>query len=192
MTYRLVAVAATALLTAIAMGCGGSAGGDTSGSDGKEFSVRADTTMTTVDSLTKAKFLAHINSLCRRKWRFVLNAVKQTGVLWIKQHPRVSQRQNYKRSLHVSYFASIDFLIFDWIRHFGSPPGEKRAVERVIGAMQEAVERGQRGKRITTVAELQALFADYNRKARSYGLSECLVGGAHLPHPEPLGPSQGT
>jgi hypothetical protein len=185
--HRQIAAMATAVLAAIAIGCGGSAGGDPSKSS-HEFSVRADTTMAPVASLTKAKFLAHINSLCRRKWRFVLNAVRETAVVWARKHPKVTPEDNFIRAVHQSYFASIDFLIFDWIHHLGAPPGQTRQIEDVIGTMQEAVELGQREVRVATVAQLEALFADYNRKARQYGLEECLVRGGHLPHPEVFGP----
>ena len=190
--HRQGAVAAAAVLAAIIVGCGGGAGdsgstgGEASKNGGHQSSTRAETTATTTKSVTKTnpKFLAQANSLCRRKWRFVLNAVRQTAVLWAKQYPRVDERQNFLRAVHLSYFASINYVVFDWIRRLGAPPGQAQAVEDVIETMQEAVERGERGVPVTSVAQVKGLFADYNRKASRYGLDKCLVAGGHLPHPE--------
>jgi hypothetical protein len=178
-----VAVVAVAVVAAMAPGCGGSGGGDPSSSGGKEFSVEADTTMTTARSLTRPKFVAHVNSLCRRKWKFILNAVRQTSAITGKLHPQTSGMQRYLRGIRLSYFASLDFHLFDEIHRLGAPPGETRAVENLIGTMQEGVERGER-MRISSRAQLEPLFADYNRVARGYGLDECLIAGAHIPRPE--------
>jgi hypothetical protein len=176
---RLVASAVTTGLVAIALGCGD----DTSGEEPNE-PAKPRVSVTTDHALTKAKFLAHVNELCRRKWRFIMNAVKQTRVLWEKQYPRVNDRQNYLRAVRLSFFSSLNFLIFDWVRRLGAPPGGKQAVEELLGAMQETIDQGSRGVRFTTVPQLQALFTRYNEEARRYGLDQCLVSGAHIPRPE--------
>lgn len=182
--HRLVAAMATAAAMAMAAGCGGGARGDPQGSGNSDVSAKAGATVTTVSSLTKRKFVARANSLCHRRWRLVLNAVRQTRVLWGKQHPRVSTQRNFVRSVRLSYFASINFLIFDEIRRWGAPPGEEQTVEGVIGKMEEVIARGERRLPTTSVARLKAMFAGYNRLASSYGLDKCLVAGSHLPHPE--------
>lgn len=173
---------ATMAIAALAMtvgGCGGS-GGDDSTPEDRDIALRADTTMTTKPSLTKAKFLAHVNDLCRRKWRFILRAYRQTAVVTARLHPQTTELQQYTRGVRFSYFPSIDFHIFDEVQRLGAPPGENHAIEDVIGTMQVSVERGER-MRMTSPAQVEALFDGYNRRASRYGLSACLVSGAHLP-----------
>ena len=184
--HRLSAALAIATLAAIvAAGCGSSASEDASGSGEAAFEVRADTTMATADSLTKQKFLTHVNSLCERKWLPILKAVKQTARVRLKS-PRATQRQRFIVGVKLSYFASLDFHLFDEIHRLGAPPGERRTVERLIGAMQEGVERGERQVTATSPSQIEAVFTRYNRLARNYGLHDCLVAGAHLPHPDEI------
>ena len=171
-----------AVLAALMAGCGGSADG---GSERSGFSVEADTNVTTAPSMTRAKFIVHVNDLCRRKWPFILNAVRQTRNFTRELHPETSELQRYMKGVHESYFAAIDFHIFDEIHRLGAPPGEKQTVEDVIGTMQEGVERGQQ-KRISSPAQVRILFTRYNQVASEYGLDECLVAGGHLPHPDRL------
>ena len=182
--HRLVAVMATAAALALAVGCGGGASADPQKDGSGEASTQAGPTVTTVSSLSKPKFVARANSLCRRRWRLVLNAVRQTRVLWAREHPHVSTQRNFVRSVRLSYFASINFLIFDEIRRWGAPPGEARAVEAVINEMENVIVRGEQHLPNTSVTQLKAMFAGYNRLAGSYGLRECVVAGSHLPHPE--------
>jgi hypothetical protein len=179
---RLVAAAVSAGLVAIALGCGG--GGDSSSAGGENISASNIVTAAPVKVLTKPNFIAHVNALCRRKWRFVMNAVRQTRVLWEKQRPQVTGHGNFIRSVRVSFFASLNFLIFDSVRRLGVPPDQKQAVEGLLEEMQAVIERGSRKDSFATVAQLKALFSRYNREARQFGLNRCLVSGAHLPHPE--------
>lgn len=180
--HRPAIAIVAALLAAIAVGCGGASNNPAGNSAGE--SVVGVSSIFAVKSLTKPEFVAHANDICRRRWRFVQNSVRETRVLWGKQHPRVSTQDNYVRSVRLSYFAAINFLIFNEIRRYGSPPGQEQAIGEVIGAIHEASLRGERGEPLTSVAELEELFAGYNRKARDYGLDECLATGSHLPHPE--------
>ncbi len=105
--------------------------------------------------LTKAKFQAHFNNLCDRKWRL------------IKASPS-------------SYFSSIIFYIYGAIQGLGAPPDERGRVENLLIGMREGADRGER-LGTDHSARVQALFADYNRTARLLGLDECLVAGANLP-----------
>jgi hypothetical protein len=178
---RLAVVVATGALAAM-VGCGGA--NDAPQSGDQAISATADAGAIAVDPRTKRKFIARVNNLCRRHWRFVLNAVRLTRVLWKRQHPRVSTSRNFARAVRLSYFASINFLIFDEIRRFVVPPGEGRAVKKLTGLMQKLIERGAQHWSVASTAKLQAMFAGYNRLAGQYGLSECLVAGSHLPHPE--------
>lgn len=187
---RLVAAAATTGLAVIALGCGGGSSGDgADGGDGSSAKSRVSVTtprvsVTTSKSMTKPRYVAYVNAFCRRKWRFIMNAVKMTRVLWEKQYPGVNDRKNFIRAVRLSFFSSLNFLIFDRVRNLGAPPGEKRAVEELLGAMREATDRGSGPPSFTTVPQVKALFTRYNREARRYGLNQCRVEGAHLPYPE--------
>jgi hypothetical protein len=178
---RLV-VAVVAAIAVAAVGCGGSAGGDSSAHDGHEFSVEGNTTATISASLTKAKFVAHVNSLCKRKWPFILHAFREYRGDLGTSEPRLSNTQRFVKATRLAYFASIGFHIFDEAHRLGAAPGQKRAVEEVLGSMKEGIERGQRQRPVTSRAQVKALFAEYNRLAHRYGLDECLVTGRHLPH----------
>jgi hypothetical protein len=168
-------VALVAVVALVSAGCGGHSNAAETGNRG--FSVEADTTMTT-GSLSKGAFIAKINGLCERKWPLIdQNFVEYIGTL----NPRWSQERRFANAVRLSFMAGVDFHIFDEIYNLGAPEGEEQNVEKVIGAMQEAVERGQRQVRVISPVELQALFGRYNELARRYGLDECLVSGMHLP-----------
>jgi hypothetical protein len=179
--HRLVGAVAVSVVTMCAASCGGDSAGDTTSSHHQEV-VRASTTVSTAPSLTKAKFVAHVNSLCRRKWPFILHAFREYRGQVKLVNPQASFRQRFIEAIRLAYFASITFHIFDEVVRLGAPSGEKQAVEEMLGSMQEGVERGQRQKPVTSQSQVEALFVDYNEKARRYGLDECLVTGSHLPH----------
>ncbi len=177
---RTSGLRAAIVLSAIAAaGFGGCGGGDSYVTGERGFSVRADTTMTTAASLTRARFLTRINRTCRRTWPTILdNFVVYGGRL----APELSGKRRYAKAVRLSFTAGLDFYVFDAIYNLGAPPGEEGHVEAMIAAMQESVERTQRGLRpIRSPHQLEAHFAAYNRLARAYGLDDCLVGGAHLP-----------
>jgi hypothetical protein len=177
---RLVSAAATIGLAAIALGCGGASGDDAGSSSAKPRVAVARTS-----PMSKPRFVTFVNELCRQKWRFVMNAVRQTRVLWEKQYPQTNDRKNFIRAVRLSFFSSLNFLIFDQISALGAPPGGRRALEELLGAVREASHRGSGGPvSFSTVPEVKALFTRYNAEARRFGLKQCLVAGAHLPRPE--------
>jgi hypothetical protein len=177
---RWAALIAVVAATAVgAAGCGGSAGDDASGSPANEFTVRADTTVSANKSLTKAALIERVNEICQNRWPKILSNFSKYSS-W--QNPPISKADLFARSVRLSYTAGVDLHIFDRIYYLGAPPSQRQAVEAVIGALQEAVERGQRVVRVTNRGQLEALFADYNAKASRYGFDECLVKGSHLPH----------
>jgi hypothetical protein len=177
----LAIAAVAAALAVAALGCGGAEGDPSAAAKSSPTSKPG---VEPPSVLSKPKYLARANAICRRRWRFVLNAVRQTSVLWRKQYPHIDSRVNYARAVRVSYFSSLNFLIFDSVDYLGQPLSDRRASDEVLNAMQEAIERGVDDTRIRSVGQLRALFVDYNRKARRFGLDKCLVGGSRLPHPE--------
>jgi hypothetical protein len=182
----LAALAAGALALSLLLG-GGCGGGEssTSGATGEPaFTVEAITTVTTGSTPMKAVFLARVNRICRRNWSEILENFAEYSS-W--QGKGLSEQQLFAKSVRDSYLAGVDFLIFDPIFRLGAPKGEEREVEDVIGAMQIAVEKGQRVVSVPTTKKLEDLFADYNQAAREYGLVDCLVQAGHLPE-LPLAP----
>lgn len=177
---RLVAALAVAALIA-GCGAGGQDPNTTTGSTAP--SSRPYGLLYVNPGLTKQKFVAHVNGLCRRKWRFIQNAVRQTSVLTGAARPQTSKLQRYTAGVQQSYFASIGFHIYTEVQHLGAPPGEKQTVEDVLKAMLDGMRRGE-ATPIARPAQVRAVFSDYNRLAHRYGLDECLVAGAHLPYPE--------
>jgi hypothetical protein len=178
-----MATAVATVATAGLAGCGGGgedgAGGGSATANERGFSVRADTTATTAAALTKAEFLARINAACRNRWSTIHN---NFAVLADRQPPKFSDRRRYGKAVRLTFMAGLDFYVFDTIYDVGAPPGDERRVEEMLGAMQESVERTQRGLApIRSPKQLEAHFATYNRLARAYGLDDCLVAGAHLP-----------
>jgi hypothetical protein len=166
----------TAVVIAVAGALGGCGGGSSDATGGEAFVVRADTTMTT-GKLPKARFVVRVNQLCRKGWGPILDNFARY-LKW--EHRNLSPREQFARTVRVTLMAGIDFYIFDVIHELGAPAGEEREIERMIGAMQEAVERGQRLGPLYSVAEISALFDDFNQRARRYSLDDCLVDEPHI------------
>lgn len=169
-------VAATLSVALASAGCGGD--GSASG-EGQAYDVVASTTMTVASPrLTKAQFVQRMNKLCREAWVTVNDNFKQhTG--W--QDREDSARDRFVEAVQVSLLAGIDFHIFDNFRILGSPPGEERQIEKMIGPFQASVELGQLGRwRAYSVEEIPPQFEEFNRRAARYGLDDCLVDEAHL------------
>lgn len=169
----LLMLAALVAYGATASGCGD----DGSSADGG-YTVRAATTMTTAD-IDRTQFVGRVNRICREAWVTILDN--------FATHRRIQERagtarQRFAEGVQVSLMAGIDFHIFDSIRILGAPKGQERAIEEIIGPMQYAVETAQiqRPPRLHSVADVEAHFSEYNRKARLYGLDDCLVNEAHL------------
>ena len=166
----LAALLATITVVAAA-GCGGA-------SDEGPYTPRASTTMRIASPpITRARFIAHMNGACRRAWKRIAENIADYG----RQYPKLRGRALYARSVRKPLLFDIDFHIFDEIRIVGSPPGDAQRIERFIGPMQRAVELGQLGRwRAYTPGQVAAHFTAYNRRARRYGLTDCLVDEQHV------------
>jgi hypothetical protein len=95
------------------------------------------------------------------------------------QDPQFSPQRRFRESIRLSLLPGIDFHIFDNIRSLGAPKGEESKVEDMIGALQGAVEIGERAFPIRSPTDLWDLFDIFNPMARQYGLDDCLVNRAH-------------
>lgn len=171
--HRLALPLMAMLAAALAQGCGG----DGSGEGG--YTPEAAITMTAAKPpLSKEQFVGRTNRICRKAWRTVLeNWADYTS--W--QDTEVSKRKRFEEAVRLSLLAGIDFHIFDNIRALGSPPGEEEAIEAIIRPFQVAVELGWKERwRAYSVADVVPHFATYNRRARTYGLDDCLVDAPHL------------
>jgi hypothetical protein len=171
-TQRLFAALAVA---AIAFGCWGGCGGGDSASRGAP--AEADRTRT-ADSVTKAQFTARFNDVCRHAWGDILeNAV----VYGRGQSPDLNEKELFARTVRYSFMAGFDFYIFSKVHALGAPRQQEHRGTTLIFTMKEAVEQAIHRVWLHSPAQLEALFADYNRAARRYGLDDCLVAGEHLP-----------
>jgi hypothetical protein len=172
---RLIGAALAVVM--IASGCGGSGGG----SDGEASAGGVDTERTT-DAMTKAQFVAHFNDVCRRAWPEIRRNAAQYGRL---QDPHLGEKELFAKVVRYSFMAGFDFHIFNPIHELGAPGDQaEHQGTTVIFTMKEAVEPAIHRVWLHSPAQLAALFADYNRAARRYGLDECLIAGSHLPHVE--------
>lgn len=183
MLSPMIALAVGALLA----GCGGGNGnGDSAESsvaaksqtysvNGRTYSVEADTTVTT-GSVGKARYVPQVNRICREAWP-VIQSNFDKFLSWQNQHQ--SRRVRIEQTVRLSLLAGIDFEIFDNIYGTKAPEGEQAKVEELIGAMQAAVEHGAK-LHVHSQRALIALFANFNRRARQYGVEDCLVNGLHI------------
>ncbi len=180
------------LLTAIAIavvvvGCGGDNGGSSNGNSAnaaETYDPEASTTMSTA-SLTKAQFIKKMNKECREAWVTVIdNWDVYTGT----QDPKLGERKRFEEAVPLSFLAGIDFHIFDEFRIVGAPRGEERAIEKIIGPFQIAVELGWKNRwRAHSVAEILPHFEEYNAGAERYGLDDCVLRQSRLEPIETLG-----
>jgi hypothetical protein len=169
---RVVAALAIGVIVA---GCGcGSAGGA-----GDPTSTEPAGQARTTDSVTKAQFTARFNRVCRQVWPEILHNV---AVYSRSQSPGLSEKKLFENSVRYSFMAGFDYYIFNPIHALGAPRQQEHRGTTLIFTMKEAVERAIHRVWLSSPARLAALFADYNRAARHYGLDQCLVAGAHLPH----------
>jgi hypothetical protein len=181
LTKYLAPMLIALVATAINAGCGGSNGSDgdssSSGSPASTYEVVASTTVATA-AYPEDQLVPRIERICRKAWPVVIdNFVKYRS--W--QDSKESSRKLFAKSARLSLMAGIDFHIFDEIYQLGAPRGEERGIEEMIGSMQLAVELAQKGlEPVSTVPRIARLFADYNERAESYGLDECLVDEARL------------
>lgn len=139
--------------------------------------MEASTTMTTAQ-ISKSDFLARMNETCRHAWRMIVKNYET----YRQTQSSGSKRERVADAIQLSVLAGIDFHIFDNFRILGAPAGQEDDVEKILGPMQFAVERGQHERKPTafTVGALAKRFEDYNQRAAQYGLVDCLVNEAHL------------
>jgi hypothetical protein len=160
--------------------CGSDNGSSSAtGSDLETYDVEASTTMTVAKpAIEKAQFLRRMNKICRKAW---VTVHKNWDSHTSQQDRQLSADERFDEAVRLSLLAGIDFYIFDNFRIIGSPPGEERAIEKIIGPFQAAVELGWHERwRARSIADIESQFTPYNRRASRYGLDDCLVDEAHL------------
>lgn len=129
-------------------------------------------------TIDKAQFVKRVNKICREGWVTIFD---NWNVYSSTQDPTLSEKERFIDAARLSLMAGIEFHIFDEIFRLGGPTGEEREVEVMIGTLQSAIERAQKGLApIDSVAQVTELFDDYNQLARQDGLDECLVDEARL------------
>lgn len=176
------ALAIAASLAAVAVGCGGGAassngGGSSTSATGQTATQRTEAT-TPATSMTKARYVAWLNHICRRSWPVILRNVAEYRS-W--QEPNPSREERVEETIRYSYMAGFDYYVFSKVIAWGPPGEHRRGGKRMINAMKKAAEDGLHRVWIGSLKELASVFADYNRIARQYGVDQCLVAGAHIP-----------
>ncbi len=165
-------VAAALAIAVIAAGCGSSEGG------GEQTSTDGVGQARTTASMTKAQFTAHFNAICRRTWPEILENVATYNK---SQSTRLSKQKLFENAVRYSFMAGFDYYVFNGIHTLGAPEQQEHKGTALIFTMKEAVEKAIHRVWLTSPAQLVALFSNYNRAARRYGLDDCLVAGSHLP-----------
>jgi hypothetical protein len=185
---------ALSLLVLVALmglaGCGGNGGGaDDSSTAANDSStaareafplVRAARRIPAADpSLSKARFVARVNRLCRAAWPVIR---RNLAAYESKQDRRFSEQRRFRQAFEQSLAPEVKARIFDPMMALGAPREDKRQLVEAMRWLGEAIEIGQGahgGYPITSPVVVWDLFDIFNPLARRYGLGECLVNGAH-------------
>jgi hypothetical protein len=137
----------------------------------------ADTTVTTASFPTE-QLVPRINRICREGWPVIVDNLHQFRG-W--QDPKDTAKKRFTEAVQLSVTAGIDFHIFDIIYQQGAPPGKEGEVEEIIGSMQSAVERAQKGLApASSPSQVVTLFGDFNQRAQRFGLDDCPVEAKYL------------
>ncbi len=174
---------ATVAIAALLVGCGG--GGDDGGRGASSTSSAAHGPPKLGASMSKSRYLARANAICKRSWPAILH---NTAEYARRQKPGMSEEARVADLIRLSYMAGFDFYIFAKLLAWGPPRDDREEGKAMIEALREATENGLHWMRITSREQLADVFADYNRRASRYGLGQCLVAGPHLP---PAGKPEG-
>jgi hypothetical protein len=172
MTPLKVALFSLALGLALAS-CGGGGDGDSASRAGHTFSVRADTTVTT-NALSRSQFLARAGAICKSSRGRILRRFAESLQ---EQDPKTSVERTVADASYSYFLPGIQFQ-FDDFRLIGAPSDDQEQVEEMIGAMQFAIESGEK-QRIKSPGQLEGLFRVFNELAGTYGLDECIVSEAN-------------
>ncbi len=151
MSKPLVALlAAVTALAIIVAGCGGS---DDSTS-----------------SLTKAEFLKQGNAICAEGNKEIdseFEAFAEENNLSENKEPTEEQLTEAAEDILIP---AVDKQLGE-LRDLGAPEGEEEEVDKLLTAVEEALEEGEEDPSVLT--SQGSPFADVNKMARDYGLTTC-------------------
>ncbi|HET9162456.1 MAG TPA: hypothetical protein VFN89_03290 [Solirubrobacterales bacterium] len=177
---RLLAVLVAVLVAATLTACGGGNGDPSAEAHaGHGFTPNPRTAVFAASPpMSKPKFLAYINGVCRKAW---VELAENWQIYLHTSSQKLNRQTRYAEAVQHSLLGGIVFHIFDDIQMLGSPRGDERAVEEIIGPLLIPAKAGESGKwRARSAAEVTSHFTVYNRRADRYGLRDCLVNRAHL------------
>jgi hypothetical protein len=148
-------------------------------SSAESYDVEASTVVTAAKPvMDKARFIRRFDRICRKAWERVYANWDQYRST---QDRKLSAEERFDDAVRNSLLAGLDFYIFDNFRIIGSPPGEEREIEKIIGPFQATVELGWKQRwQARSIGDIATQFEIYNRRAERYGFSECLVDEPHL------------
>lgn len=156
-----------AVIAAIIGGCGSSGSSGTAAGGG--YRSPLETPLTTA-SFSKAQYIVKANAVCKEDWAEIL---ENFASYQDERGPSVGDRKLFAGASHRFVLPSIQ-IEFDHLHYLGAPAGEQPQVEDMLAAMQSDIYDGQ-DQRIFSPGQLEAIFRNFNRLARQYGINECPV-----------------
>jgi hypothetical protein len=126
--------------------------------------------------ISKARFVARVNQLCRRAWPTIRHNL---AVYRGTQDPGLSPERRFKQGISRLLLPEVESRIFDPVMALGAPREGKPELEEVMRWLGEAIEIGEGQFAITSPVLVWDLFDMFNPLARRYGLGQCLVNRAH-------------
>lgn len=180
-------IIATLILAAIGgfiiTGCGGddetsrTAGGgadNSANADSASGSSPADDSATESggETIPKAAFLKKGNAICNKTVKDIVN-----GVLPVLEEGEKEEEDREAVEIQLAEEVMIPELRseVDQIRALGTPPGDEKRVETVLGAIEEVIEEGEEDP-TTLVKRGNSGFNKSSKVANRYGLDSCPYG----------------
>ena len=146
---KIGAIAAALALTIAVAGCGG-------GSD--------DSSSSTAAALSKEEFLAQGNQICAAGNKEIDAASKE---VFSSGQPSQAEIETF---LTGTLIPSVQSQV-DGIRALGAPAGDEDQVNAILDSAQSAIDAGKADP--TTLEGNDDPFAETNKLANAYGLTEC-------------------
>lgn len=180
----LKALAAVAVISAVAAGCGGdddadspapaSGGGDenvSSGNGGSKGEARSGSAEgVTTSSLNKEEFIKQASARCRQEKKGLL----QKAAKYVNEHSSEEITEPVLTANGVSeVIMPVVEAQIEAVRQLGAPAGDEDEIEAMLSAQEEAVETVKEQERLDPVKGPSEFFEDNNKTYEEYGLRAC-------------------
>lgn len=174
------------LLPVLLSGCGNS-GGDATGE--KPTSTTAEVPVDTTREvparvilktthLDKAEYIRRANLQCDSVWHNMLRSFAEiypsvAHAFQKESNPTPKAEKGFEIAAQETLLPYLQEE-FDNVQYLGAPEDEDEPVTTVLRALQNAVYDGQE-QTVSTPDQLAAVFANFNQRAREYGIKHCLT-----------------